>query len=72
MYSPNDPGDVPTRSCPRCNATIDVGDRLCGDCLDREAKSVDDSDDSDDGRPEPVRSGPADFGGGESTGIQDL
>lgn len=27
---------------------------------------------SDDGRPEPKRSEPADFGGGESTGVRDL
>ncbi|SNZ18231.1 hypothetical protein SAMN06269185_3302 [Natronoarchaeum philippinense] len=29
-------------------------------------------DDEDDGREEPTRSEPADFGGGESTGVQDL
>lgn len=28
--------------------------------------------DNDDGREEPARSEPADFGGGESTGVQDL
>lgn len=66
MYSPNDPGDVRRRSCPGCNATIDASDRLCGDCLDREAER----DDGDDGRPELTRSEPADFGGGESTGFK--
>jgi hypothetical protein len=72
MYSPNDPGDVRTRSCPGCNATIDASDRLCGECLAREAERDDDGDDGDDGRPEPARSEPADFGGGESTGVQEL
>jgi len=33
--------------------------------------NIDVSDD-DDGRPEPTRSEPADFGGGETTGVQDL
>jgi hypothetical protein len=69
MYSPNDPGDVPTQSCPDCDATIDASDRLCGECLAREAER---DDDGDDGRPEPARSEPADFGGGESTGVQEL
>jgi hypothetical protein len=37
------------------------------------AKQVlDIGDDDDDGRDEPTRSEPADFGGGESTGVQDL
>jgi hypothetical protein len=29
-------------------------------------------DDEDDGRPEPTRHEPADMGGGETTGVQDL
>ena len=31
-----------------------------------------DTDDEDSGRPEPTRHEPADFGGGETTGVQDL
>jgi hypothetical protein len=72
MYSPNDPGDVRTRSCPGCNATIDATGWLCGECLAREAERDDDGDDRNDSRPESTHSQPADFVGGESTGVQDL
>lgn len=37
-----------------------------------ESEDDDDDDDDDGGRQEPTRSEPADFGGGESTGVQDL
>jgi len=35
-------------------------------------RNDDDDEVEDDGRPEPTRSEPADFGGGETTGVQDL
>lgn len=41
-----------------------------GDAGDRDDQG--DQEISDGGRPQPTRSEPADFGGGESTGVQDL
>ncbi|MHC3439577.1 hypothetical protein ACYJ1Y_16165 [Natrialbaceae archaeon A-gly3] len=44
---------------------------LENDPFDDESNSIDDDDDRD-GRREPTRHEPADFGGGESTGVQQL
>jgi len=48
--------------------------RYAADEVEYQARvgNIDTSDANDDGREEPTRSEPADFGGGETTGVQDL
>jgi uncharacterized Zn ribbon protein len=60
----------PERACPNCGSwdeytEDDDGYRTCWECGTRWTPGNDDRD-------EPTRSEPADFGGGESTGVQDL
>jgi len=73
-YEPSTKSDVLDFVADYAHDAVDAGvhDHAVVRALEEAAEEIEAEYQDSDGRPEPTRSEPADFGGGETTGVQDL